>query len=129
MSEIAKSDKSKVRRDRFYYVIAILIIIYCTSIRILPLVAVFGLWYLITKGIFPLIFCIIFIIAYFWLIIYGIRQLSKPCDPTVPTIPSGHDDSDDAAKAAGLILGAGLLGHHIGKRRGSDSDRTADDWL
>ena len=129
MSKIIKPEKLKVFRDRFYYVFAVLMLISYTFIKMLPFFAVFGVWYLITKGIVPLIFIIILVIAYFWLIIYGIKQLNKPYDPTMPPIPSGRDDSDEAAEAAGLIFGAGLLGHHIGKQHGSASDRTADDWL
>ncbi|MDO4827075.1 MAG: hypothetical protein Q4B16_05905, partial [Bacteroidia bacterium] len=69
-----------------------------------------------------------------WLTLYalqcGLKSADKPYDPNNDyPLPADRGDSDEAAKTAGFIFGAGLLGHHIGKHHKSSSDRAADDWL
>ncbi len=135
MSEIAKPqkpNKPKTFKRRLFDFFAVLYMIFYVAIMILPTLAAFTVLYLITKWWFLLLCIIILIIAYIWMTIHGIIEFFKPYDPTEqPIFPATGDsgDSDEAAKAAGLILGAGLLGHHIGKHHGSDSDRVTDDWL
>ncbi len=69
-------------------------------IQMLPFVAVAGILYLLTKGVFFLILTIILIIAYIWLIIYSIKECRKPYDPTMAPMQDVYDDSDEAAEAA-----------------------------
>ncbi len=139
-AQTGKSDKpgkSKTLKDLLWLIFLTLGLIFYASIYLLPFVAVFGFLYWLTKGLFFLIFTIAGIIAYIGSIIYiiigSIKEFSKPYDPTdQPAVYTGSGDSDEADKAAaaaGLIFGAGLLGHHIGKHHRSASDRVKDDWL
>ncbi len=132
-----KPGKSKTLKDFLLLIFVIWGVIFYASIYLLPYIAVFGFLYWLTKGLFFLIFTIAGIIAYIGSIIYyiikSIKEFSKPYDPTdQPVVYTGSGDSDEADKAAaaaGLIFGAGLLGHHIGKHHKSASDRVKDDWL
>ena len=130
MTQIVKPvKKSKALKDLLFDLFVVLVMIFYASIHILPFAAVAGILYLLTKAVFFLILTIILIIAYIGLIIYCIKESRKPYDPANATISSVRDDSDEAAETAALLFGAGLLGHHIGKHRGSGSDSAGDDWL
>ena len=130
MSKIVKPvKKPKTFKDFLFDLFMICVLIFYSSIHILPFAAVTGVLYLLTKGVFFLVLTIILIIAYIWLIIYGIKECRKPYDPADAPISSGREDSDEAVKAAARLFGAGLLGYHIGKHRASGSDSAGDDWL
>jgi len=136
-SEIIKPDKPKAHGKRKFYAGQLLIAMYLfiyPTILFLPPFAVFGLIYLITRNIFWLVLTIIMVVADIGTTIYVIVkfiQSAREPDDQGGAYPISTDggDSDEAAKAAGLIFGAGLLGHHIGKHHKSASDRAADDWL
>ncbi len=130
MSQIIKPvKKSKTLKDLLFDLFAIWVLIFYASIHILPFAAVAGILYLLTKGVFFLVLTIILIIAYIGMIIYYIKESRKPYDPANAPISSVRDDSDESAETAALLFGAGLLGHHIGKHRGSGSDSADGDWL
>lgn len=96
----------------------------------LPFAIIGLIIYLGTESTFFLIVTILFFLLYLILVIYGVAKLSQPVDPPKTYgAPSSDSDSDSAARTAGLMFGAGLLGYHMGKHHKSSSDRVRDDWL
>ncbi len=135
MPEIVKPNKLskfKAFKSRLFDAFVILVMIFYTLIQLLPLALVFTVLYVITKWFFLLLSLIALVIIFFGLIIHNTREWFKmrksDAQPTFTCIGDSEED-DKAAETAGLILGAGLLGHYIGKHRGSSSDRVEDDWL
>ena len=136
-SEIIKPDEPKAPRKSkfdFWLLLFLLYGIFYTTVLFLPGIAVFGLLALITQSAFWLVLAIIMVVVdigtTIYVIVKFIQSTREPDDQGgAYPISTDRGDSDDAAKAAGLIFGAGLLGHHIGKHHKSASDRAADDWL
>ncbi len=136
-SEIIKPDEPKAPRKSkfdFWLLLFLLYGIFHTTVLFLPGIAVFGLLALVTQSAFWLVLAIIMVVvdigATIYVIVKFIQSAREPDDQSgAYPISTDSGDSDEAAKAAGLIFGAGLLGHHIGKHHKSASDRAADDWL
>ena len=96
----------------------------------LPFAIIGLIIYLGTDSTFFLIVTIVFFLLYFVLVIYSVAKLSQPVDPSKSYgAPPSDSDSDSAARTAGLMFGAGLLGYHLGKHHKSSSERASDDWL
>ena len=96
----------------------------------LPFVVLFLIIYLGTKSAFFLIRTILGILFYLFLVIFSVNKLKEPIDTTKTYAGQSEDtDSSATAKTAGLMLGAGLLGYHMGKHHKSHSERVKDDLL
>lgn len=100
------------------------------STYIAPFVLLFLIIYLGTESTVFLILTIIGALLYILSVVFCVIKLKQPIDPSKTHVaPSNDDDSDAAAQTAGLMFGAGLLGHYIGKHHKSSSEKASDDWL
>lgn len=95
-----------------------------------PVIALLLIIYLGTANSLFLMLTLLSFLLYVLVVAYFVKKLKEPLDPTEKYGgPVNDTDPETTAKTAGLILGAGLLGHYIGKHRKFHSERVSDDWL